>query len=150
MATVCRCPDMKFDVHGSVVPLPQGSDPTCPSCYPGQPITAATWGRITGLLTDAGYPTLPPEQCTSEGQFGPCAKRCVYPAGHDGMHRSQCVVWDDTGWTQYDQTGETVAAVSYTEKIDLGAQPYTGPITDNQYVELFLRGEFYVVTEEKS
>lgn len=120
-----------------------------------EPISMDQIRRARAFVDATYYPdgNLPapriPEQCTSEGQFGPCTKRCEQPAGHDGQHRSQCVVWDDTGWTQFDQTGETVAAVSYAEKIDLGAQPYTGPITDDQYRELFLRGEFYVVTEEK-
>lgn len=116
----------------------------CAECKDPWPCGPATFhGELDTITAE-----LPP-QCTSEGQFGPCTKRCVYPAGHDGKHRSQCVVWDDTGWTQFDQTGETVAAVSYAEKIDLGAQPYTGPITDDQYRELFLRGEFYVVREDK-
>lgn len=109
----------------------------CAACH--DPWPCAQVGRLIVELT-------PP--CTAERPFGTCTKRCEQPAGHDGQHRTQCVVWDDTGWTQYDQTGETVAAVSYAEKIDLGTQPYTGPITDNQYVELFLRGDFHIVREE--
>jgi hypothetical protein len=128
----CTCPTARFDAYGDIETLPQGTNPDCTHCHPN-PLRAA-WGQ----------------QCTAERPFGPCTKRCEQPTGHEGMHRSQCVVWDDTSWTQYDQTGETIAAVSYAEKIDLGAQPYTGPITDDQYRELFLRGEFYVVkpTEE--
>lgn len=87
-------------------------------------------------------------QCTAERPFGPCTQRCEQSAGHDGQHRAQCFTWDDTSWTQTDDTGETVAAVSHAGKIDL-TQVYTGPITDNQYVELFLRGEFYVVREDQ-
>ena len=76
MTTVCRCPDMKFDVNGSVVPLPPGMDPTCPSCYPDARAALA-------------------QQCSAERPFGPCTKRCDQPAGHGGPHRAQCFAWCD-------------------------------------------------------
>lgn len=119
-----------------------------------EPISMDQIRRARAFVNAAYYPdgNLPsprvPEACTSEGQFGPCTQRCEQPAGHEGRHKASCFTWDDTSWTQTDDTGETVAAVSYAERIDLAAQPYTGLITDNQYVELFLRGEFYVVSSE--
>lgn len=123
------------------------------------PISHDQIRRARAIVNATYYPdgNLPsprvPDACTAERPFGPCTQRCEQPAGHDGPHRASCFTWCDDWWAQTDDKGETVAVfATRPERIDLNTMPYTGPITDNQYTELFLSGEFYVVkdsTEEQ-
>lgn len=63
--------------------------------------------------------------CPASRPFGPCTQQCEQPSGHDGQHRAQCFAWNDAGWTEVAETGETVAAVSSFERFgtDLEEKP---------------------------
>ena len=89
----------------------------------------------------------PNPPCSAERPFGPCTQRCEQPTRHDGPHRAQCFTWGDDWWAQTDEHGETIAAVSTAERIDLAAVE-TPAIVDDRLVALFRDGYYHVVREE--